>query len=106
MLDSEQLEQEEATFVKPGRGRKHKKVRNLASWHQEFCERLVSVRQVRGLTIAEATRRLAANGHSSINSSKLSKYESGENLPGLGPILKLCQVYDIDPGTLLKGLEL
>ena len=36
----------------------------------------------------------------------LSGYESGQNVPGLINILKLCQIYEVDPGVLLKGLSL
>lgn len=92
-------------FVRPGRGRKHVIERDLPPWHEEFCQRLRSLRLMRGLPGTEVVRRISQNGYK-MTGAMLSRYESGESAPSLVNILKICQVYEVDPGVLLKGLSL
>lgn len=65
--------------------------------HARFCERLRAVRTERGLTQTQLASMLG------IKQPSLAQLESGEFVPSLDTVDKVCRVLEIDPGSLLSA---
>ena len=65
--------------------------------HARFCERLRAVRSERGLTQAQLASMLG------IKQPSLAQLESGEFVPSLDTVDRVCRALKIDPSSLLSA---